>query len=247
MARAANSGSGRPTARAVGPSADELAAMLDPTRDLYGISEKEVQGMNRLVGKVRGKRLNPFQALPVSADYYEAIAIFEDDEDSEDLEDDLTSGKYYAPTVYDNFARSSRDDYDGPAELTVIPTSTTNYQRPRTVAAGWDKDRKVLTVVFRDGLFYNYYNVSPAEWANFKSVVSKGRFIRSNLDSKPRGAADMGSLPSYARETLYRVVRTNQIIFKGYQSMVPLEKAPRSNRKPSTKANKPKKSAQRKR
>ena len=221
--------------------------MLDPTRDLYGISEQEVKGMSRLLGDVRGKRINPFQALPVSADYYEALAIFEDDEDYEDLEDDVTAGTYYAPTVYDNYAAKARDDYDGPAELTVIPTSTSNYQRPRTVAAGYDKERQVLTVVFRDGLFYNYYNVKPTEWTAFKSVVSKGRYILQHLDSKPRGAADMGNLPSYARETLYRVVRTNQIFFKGHQSLVPMEKAPRSNRKPSTKASKPKKTANRKR
>ncbi len=246
MARAANSGRGRPTARAVGPSANELAAMLDPTRDLYGIDEKTVRGMDKLVGSIKGKRVNPFESLPVAADYYEAFAIFEDD-DSYDLDDEVTAGTYYEPTVYDNFARSARDDYDGPAELTIIPTSTTNYERPRTVAAGYDKERQVLTVVFRDGLFYNYYSVSTTEWNGFKSAPSKGRYILAKLDSKPRGAADMGRLPSIARESLYRIVRTNQIIFKGHQSLRPLEKAPRSNRKPSTKANKPKKSAQRKR
>lgn len=202
--------------------------------------------MDKLVGSIKGKRVNPFESLPVAADYYEAFAIFEDD-DSYDLDDEVTAGTYYEPTVYDNFARSARDDYDGPAELTIIPTSTTNYQRPRTVAAGYDKERQVLTVVFRDGLFYNYYSVSTTEWNGFKSAPSKGRYILAKLDNKPRGAADMGRLPSIARESLYRIVRTNQIIFKGHQSLRPLEKAPRSNRKPSTKANKPKKSAQRKR
>lgn len=247
MARAANSGSGgRRAARAVGPSADELASLLDPTADFYGIGQKEVKGMSRMLGTVRGKRINPFQSLPVSADYYEALAIYEDDE-SYDLDDEVTAGTYYAPTVYDNFAAKARDDYDSPAELSVIPTSTTNYQRPRTVAAGYDKERQVLTVVFRDGLFYNYYDVKPSEWTNFKSVTSKGRYILAHLDGKPRGAADMGNLPSYARETLYRIVRTNQIFFKGHQNLVPMEKAPKSNRKPSTSANKPKKSASRKR
>ena len=246
MARAANSGSGRPTARAVGPSANELAAMLDPSRDLYGIDENTVKGMDKLVGSIKGRRVNPFDSLPVGSDFYEAFAIFEDD-DSYDLDDEVTAGTFYEPTVYDNFAKNARDDYDGPAELTIIPTSTTNYERPRTVAAGYDKERQVLTVVFRDGLFYNYYSVSTTEWNGFKSAPSKGRYILNRLDSKPRGAADMGRLPNIARETLYRVVRTNQIVFQGYQSLRPLEKAPRSNRKPSTKASKPKKSAQRKR
>jgi hypothetical protein len=246
MARAANSGRGRPTARAVGPSANELAAMLDPSRDLYGVTENTVKGMDKLVGSIKGRRVNPFDSLPVGSDFYEAFAIFEDD-DSYDLDDEVTAGTFYEPTVYDNFAKNARDKYDGPAELTVVPTSTTNFLRPRTVAAGYDKEREVLTVVFRDGLFYNYYNVSGNEWSDFKRAPSKGRFIFNRLDSKPRGAAVMTSLPLIARETLYRVVRTNQIFFKGHQSLRPLEKAPSSNRKPSTKASKPKKSAQRKR
>jgi hypothetical protein len=245
MARAANSGSGgRRTARSVGPSAEELSAMLDPTREYYGISEKETRAVSRLLGDVRGKRINPFQSLPVAVgtDFYDALAIFEDDDEYEDLEDDVTAGTYYDPYYYPNYADEDRDGYDAPAPISVLPTSTTNYQRPRTVAAGYDKDRQTLTVVFRDGLFYNYYEVSPSEWTRFKSVTSKGRFIIQYLDSKPRGYADMGKMPYYARETLYRIVRTNQIFFKGHQGLIPDEKYT-GKRKPATKANKPKTTA----
>lgn len=76
------------------------------------------------------------------------------------------------------------------AILSVIPTSTTNPQRPRTVAAGYDHHRKTLSVVFRDGTLWNYYEVSMATWNNFKRAPSKGVFIATRLDG--RGPGTMG-------------------------------------------------------
>jgi hypothetical protein len=105
----------------------------------------------------------------------------------------------------------------GPADITVSPTSTTNPDRPRTVAAGYDRSRKVLTVVFRDGTFYNYYSVSGLEWGNFKRARSKGRFIRLYLNNKTRGTASMGSVPEAHQELLYKVARTMQTLHGGYQ------------------------------
>lgn len=99
-----------------------------------------------------------------------------------------------------------------PAPISLIPTSTINPDRPRTVAAGYDAKRMVLTTVFRDGTFYNYYDVDGSTWLAFKQAQSKGRFIEAVLDSQPRGAANMGSAPVYAREQLYRVARTGQIV-----------------------------------
>lgn len=106
---------------------------------------------------------------------------------------------------------------DAPAPLSVVPTSTTNPKRPRTVAAGYDKRRQTLTVVFRDGTFYNYYEVSPVEWQAFKSRVSKGQYIYQTLDYKSRGPANVNSIPAYARTALYRVARTSQINLGGTQ------------------------------
>lgn len=103
-----------------------------------------------------------------------------------------------------------------PADITQSPTSTTNPNRPRTVAAGYDKSRKVLTVIFRDGTFYNYYGVSGLEWGNFKRSRSKGRFIRTYLDAKTRGAAAVGMIPQSHRELLYKVARTSQVMRGGY-------------------------------
>lgn len=98
-----------------------------------------------------------------------------------------------------------------PAELSVVPTSTTNPARPRTVAAGYDKSRETLTVVFYDGTYYNYYEVSTAEWQAFKSRTSKGQYIYKYLDFHPRGPADEGSLPVYARTALYKIARVTQL------------------------------------
>jgi KTSC domain len=103
-----------------------------------------------------------------------------------------------------------------PADITYSPTSTTNPARPRTVAAGYDKARKVMTVIFRDGTFYNYYSVSGLEWGNFKRSRSKGRFIRIYLDAKTRGVAAMGMVPRAHQELLYKVARTSQVMRGGY-------------------------------
>lgn len=104
---------------------------------------------------------------------------------------------------------------DSPAPLTVVPTSTTNPKRPRTVAAGYDKDEEKLTVVFRDGTFYNYYEVDENEWQVFKANRSKGAIIYSLLDFKPRGPADESSISQSARAAYYQYSRGIQISQKG--------------------------------
>jgi len=75
-----------------------------------------------------------------------------------------------------------------------IPTNTTDYQRPRTVAAAWDPNLQTLTVIFRDSTFYNYYAVVGAEWEAFRDHMSPGEYILNTLNSKPRGPADVDSL-----------------------------------------------------
>ena len=102
-----------------------------------------------------------------------------------------------------------------PADLTLIPTSTTNPKRPRTVAAGYDADEQKLTVVFRDGTFYNYYEVDASEWAAFKANRSKGAVISRMLDFKPRGEASMSTISAKAQKAFYRYSRGFQIANKG--------------------------------
>lgn len=257
MARSMNQGPKKKSAPVL-PSSEELYGFLDPATSTYGIglNDREQSDFRRLLGtydsgELKNRNVNPFQGLPVAvgSGTFEALAIYEDDDESEYLSEDLTAGDYYEPYYYPNYADEARDDYDAPAPLSVVPTSTTNYQRPRTVAAGYDKPRGVLTVVFRDGLFYNYYEVSPSEWAAFKARTCKGCYIREVLDDKPRGSADIGSFTPLARETLYRVVRTTQIYFQGKQSAMDESRLYRgqrnaqSTKQPKTKASKPNRSA----
>jgi hypothetical protein len=227
MARASNTGNGGRVNRTVKPSADELANLLDPRATAYNVPAKATMGMSKLVEP----GVNPFAALPVAlgSEYFDAKQIFNDDydaisvDDSDELDDNEKAGYYYNP--YDlskgpagtNYAEDPRDYSDGPAPLSIIPTSTMNYKRPRTVAAGYDKARQILTVVFRDGTFYNYYEVTPTEWQNFKKRVSKGQYIYRYLDFKPRGPANVRSIPAGVRKEFYRYARISQTSSRGKQ------------------------------
>src|SRR4051794_16698049 len=102
------------------------------------------------------------------------------------------------------------------APITLVPTSTTNPKKPRTVAAGYLPRTKTLSVIFRDGTLYNYYEVSTLEWGNFKRARSKGRFILAYLDQKPRGFPDEGPMSLFARASL-EAIRASQAQAKGFQ------------------------------
>ena len=61
-----------------------------------------------------------------------------------------------------------------------FPTSTTDSTKPRTVGAWWtatsdDGELGTLTVVFRDGTPWNYYDVPHETWLGFRASISKGR------------------------------------------------------------------------
>ena len=125
----------------------------------------------------------------------------------------VTKGR--APMKVEDSARPKTTTRD-PAPITVTPTSTTNPDRPRTIAAGYDEARQVLTVVFRDGTYYNYYTVSPALWKKFKDEYSKGKqIIPKFLDPLPRGVANMRGVSPTSREQLYRINRSAQWISDG--------------------------------
>jgi hypothetical protein len=106
-----------------------------------------------------------------------------------------------------------------PAPITESPTSSTNPDRPRTVGAGYDPAERKLTVIFRDGTYYNYFNISNLEWSNFKKARSKGRFILEHFDKqKPRGYASVngGVEDRHARAVAYRFLRTGQFMREGF-------------------------------
>ena len=111
------------------------------------------------------------------------------------------------------------DDSDlGPAQGNWdIPTSTSNFKRPRTVAAGYDKVQKLLTVVFRDGTFWNYYDVSNDEWIKFHNAYSKGELLNKggSIYENHRGdAANMSSMSPDAQRFFVAVSRAAQITFR---------------------------------
>lgn len=120
------------------------------------------------------------------------------------------------------------------AEDLHIPASTSNVSRPRTLAAGYRlyvgerakdyADQKgTLTVLFRDGTFYNYYNVPPGVWIQYKTAISKGFMVnRENqyqgsdgvLLNYPHGRADISELDPQLQSYVYRVARSSQLASK---------------------------------
>lgn len=92
-------------------------------------------------------------------------------------------------------------DTGGPA---MLPTTSSNPSRPRTLKAGYDYAQQTLVVVFRDGTWWEYRNVPVAMWDGFKSAESKGKYLRSSgLDQwDSMGPADIDSMPKHRREAL---------------------------------------------
>jgi hypothetical protein len=148
--------------------------------------------------------------------------------DNEAVAEALGLGSRVAGTYYagdEQVAEEVGEYSPTPVSITQIPTSSTNYSRPRTVAAGYDEARETMTVVFRDGTFYNYYQVSPTEWESFSASFSKGRPWLNKANettqaadgifiSKPRGVADVSTLDPGVKEQLYRVASAYQIAKK---------------------------------
>lgn len=58
---------------------------------------------------------------------------------------------------------------------------SSNPQRPRTRAIGYDVNTGTLRVQFRDGAVYDYHDVTRREWKNIRRVVSVGKFMNRNL------------------------------------------------------------------
>lgn len=76
-------------------------------------------------------------------------------------------------------------DGDDSVLLPYQPTPSINPPRPRTLAAGYDKDTETLRIRFRDGPVYAYNDVSQREWRNFRRVKSPGRYVNRILNHKP--------------------------------------------------------------
>lgn len=132
---------------------------------------------------------------------------------------DLDSVTYdpYTDDDYEEPQQQGAEDINdrSPARLTDVPTSSTNFKKPRTVAAGYDKNRGVLTVMFRDGTLWNYYDVSRDEWIKFHASISKGNpYINRQFLSKPQGLADLTGISDDFLSQIQLMARTNQFRYK---------------------------------
>jgi hypothetical protein len=200
--------------KAVAPSADELNQAIG---NQFG--PRQLKGIEKITGP-------DFGGVPVSAatgefgEYGDIIALMESNSTMQYFD------KTGAGFDIQNYGQGPEMEDETPAELTVVPTSTINPDRPRTVAAGYDREEQKITVVFRDGTFYNYYQVTPSEWQAFKARVSKGRYIYSYLDSKPRGPADVAGISATARRAFYKIARATQVHYKGRPGKPPKPKKP---------------------
>ena len=220
----------------------EAAQRLDPRAELYQVDPDVAVELLRLQQGTGGPYTSvesAFQALPTApsvgefaktGQFAEARSLYFDESvKASQFGYDLTTGKYYIQggQVWTNLAEDPRDYEEAPAPITIKPTSTINPHRPRTVAAGYrpgtseDGTAGTLTVIFRDGTYYNYYEVPTWLWQNFKRVKSKGRFIAKYLDSYPRGYADINYITAIAQKTEYYISRTNQIMSQGTQGIRP--------------------------
>jgi hypothetical protein len=176
--------------------ADPLASLPDATMDPAGF--KDAMGH---FGDAAG------------GDWSDHLALDPTDTTGYDYQFNAGMGGTYVHPM-----RTRRKGGAAPADISLIPTSTINPNRPRTVAAGFDEERGVITIVFRDNTFYNYYSCDEGDWLQFATAHSKGGPagpIMKFLDHKPRGQANMSAVPHYARRGLYRIAKTGQWVHDG--------------------------------
>jgi hypothetical protein len=206
---------GRGTSRGVSrPSAQEMLRSI--TSNVFG---DEFSGVPVTATKAEFKNMNDaWLDNDVSMDYYDPKKYDNLAGQTQAVDTQLSRQFYEVIGVNEyvpGYAGPQNEEDTSPAPLTLVPTSTTNPQRPRTVAAGYDEDEEKLTVMFRDGTLYNYYEVDASEWAAFKANRSKGAIIYRMLDFKPRGYADESSMSKSAREAFYRYSRGVQVVKEG--------------------------------
>lgn len=93
-------------------------------------------------------------------------------------------------------------EIDSGANSTAMSaTSSSNPARPRTIKAGYDRKNQILTIVFRDGLWYEYRGVPEEMWQGFQAAPSKGKYLAaSGLDSwGDKGPANITTMPKHRR------------------------------------------------
>lgn len=108
---------------------------------------------------------------------------------------------------------------DSPSRISIYATSTSNPNRPRTLRAGYGYKSGTLTIVFRDGTWWNYYDVPADIWMAFRDAPSKGRYLaQSGLDNWPSmGPAGIGNISTNMMRSLAKSSEVQKLL-KGSQS-----------------------------
>jgi hypothetical protein len=152
-----------------------------------------------------------------SAELVRLQTIFNASQAASPVEYDEPGYNPYDEEDYEEPQRNGADNFSdqSPARLTDVPTSSTNVKKPRTVAAGYDSSRGVLTVMFRDGTLWNYYQISRDEWIKFHASISKGNpYINRSFLSKPQGLADLSGISDDFLSQLQLMARVSQFRYK---------------------------------
>jgi KTSC domain len=63
----------------------------------------------------------------------------------------------------------------------LSPTASSMPERPRTLEAAYDPDRRVMRITFRSGGTYEYSGVPASIWYRFGRVKSPGKFLDANV------------------------------------------------------------------
>ena len=206
------------------PNPSTLLSTLKADKRLsgYGVTADEALGMYDLMGPRYKKAapISPMSSLPTAAqsgEFTQATQIFGNTAESLDYYqpyNDYTGVNFQSKGNAEAIGYDDATEREAPAPLSIVPTSTSNPDRPRTIAAGYiaykESGSGTLTVVFRDGTYYNYYGVTQHEWTGFKAATSKGRYISAHLDQKDRGPADVSFIDAGVMEVLHKVSRSSQ-------------------------------------
>lgn len=116
----------------------------------------------------------PFEPLPI--DYHEhRTPVPLDQWDTIQTPDDEDDGSPW----------DSSPDIEAPtATEYYAPTRSIYPPRPRTREMSYNRETRVLRIVYRSGGTYHYFNVPGSIWYRIRLVKSPGRFINNNIIGK---------------------------------------------------------------
>lgn len=227
------------------PEPDDLYNSMDPysNRDAQVYNDPEVRRAEHQIPSdvydqtVEYLGKSPYDAFPMTGSRYEsaqesAVMRNEAKTDYNPNTSGLRPPGFFGPEFVDPNGPLGqfRTPSLGKQFDSEIPTATSQPWRPRTVAAGYDGVRGILTLMFRDGTLYNYYEITPSMWATFKSLPTKWRYIADVLDAMPRGYANTASVDRRVLDLMYQTSRAAQILRRG-ASIYPSKTTAKKRRK----------------